>query len=136
MVEEKQRPTGVTVLSVLWFIGAVLLVLFGVLLIAGGSAINAFYGNQLAAQELALFAGIGVVFLVFGLAAALEGWGLWTGRSWAWWVQVVLSALGVLSILSFTADSILNAAISALILWYLFKPYVKEFFGVDVGFST
>ena len=136
MVEEKQRPTGVTVLSILWFVGAVLLVFGGLLLIAGGSAIGAFYGNQIAAQELALFAAAGVVVIIFGLAAALEGWGLWTGRSWAWWVQVVLSALGVLSILSFTADSILDAAISVLVLWYLFKPHVKEFFGVDVRFST
>jgi hypothetical protein len=26
--------------------------------------------------------------------------------------------------------------IAALILWYMFKPHVKDFFGVKVSFST
>ena len=31
---------------------------------------------------------------------------------------------------------IIGLVIEAVILWYLFKPHVKEFFGVQVSFST
>ncbi len=136
MVEERERPAGITLLAVLGFLTAGLGVLFGLLLIVGGGVINSFFGNQIAAQEFAIFAGAGVILLIFALIGLAIAWGLWTGKSWAWWIEVILSALGLLSILSMNLRGLVDAAIAALILWYMFKPHVKEFFGVQVSFST
>ena len=135
MVEEKERPLGITILAVLGFLSGALGVIIGILMLAGGGMFAAMYGHD-AAMAGGIFAAGGVFAIVISLLVFAVAWGLWTGKSWAWWIEVILSALGVLSILSFNAAGFVDAIIAAIILWYLFKPHVKDFFGVQVSFST
>jgi len=83
---------------------------------------------------------LGIFFIVVGLLGLVVGWGLWTGKGWAWWLTVIFRGLdlviGLASIAMGEASYIGALLISALILWYMFKPHVKEFFGVKVSFST
>ncbi len=135
MVEEKERPTGVTILAVLEFLASAIVLLMGLLMIGGGGMFATAYRHDAGLMGGLLVVG-GILMLAMGIVGLLVAWGLWTGKSWAWWLVVIGSGLGVLSILSLNLSGVVDAAISALVLWYLFKPHVKDFFGVQVSFST
>jgi len=129
------RPLGVTVVAILQILG-------GVLFILGGAALAAL--PQLVELPLPgfglLFGGLGAFLIVIGILALLVGWGLWAGKGWAWWLTVILQALGIVSSLASLAlgdpTAIASLIIAAIILYYFFKPHVKAYFGVKVGFST
>ncbi len=59
--------------------------------------------------------------------------GLLKGKGWAWTVTVVLScigiALGLVSVVTGHVDGIFNILINAFIFYYIYRPYVKSFFG-------
>lgn len=129
-MQKPLRPTGIAILAILEFIGGILILLLGVLVAAlSGSFLASFGYGSLAG----IGAAVGVVVALFGILALLVGWGLWTGMGWAWILAVVLTGLGVLGSLvslalgSFT--SIFGLIIDGAILWYLFRPHVKTFFG-------
>ncbi len=132
-----ERPFGVTILAVLSGLAGVFLVLGGLLLVIGGSAAvgmdAAMGGSGVGAIVGAVTGVLAGILLVFGLINLVVAWGLWTGKGWAWWLTVIG---GVLNLLSILALNILGAVIGAIVLWYMFKPHVKEFFGINVEFST
>jgi hypothetical protein len=142
-----ERPTGVTVLSVLNFIGAAFYVLGALGIFMGG----AFLANmtrsspQGGAGMTAMIAGLGAVLGVICLIGAglclLVGIGLWKLANWARILQIVLLALGVCfglfglfgSLMNFHAGQLIWQLIFlAIYIWiivYLFKPHVKQAFG-------
>ena len=139
-----QRPTGVTIIAILAFLGAALLVAGALFSLVGGMLVS-----SLAASRMGLLAGVGAaVIAVFLLIAAgvdiVVGVGLWKLKNWARIITIVLTGIGligsVLSILSpfghmhvfffvFLIRRMILAAIYAWILWYLFQPNVKQAFG-------
>lgn len=132
MMQKPPRPTGVTILAILDLIGGVLAIIAGGTLAAvGGSGIlgTLGYGSLLGG----LVAVLGGAILVFGFLAVTVGYGLWSGKSWAWMVAIALYAIGALFSLGSLAlgsySSIISLAIYALVIWYLMKPHVKAYFG-------
>ena len=126
-----QRPTGVTILAILAFIGGV----FGIL---GGLALVGFSGliaaSGVAGSGLATI--LGVLLLIYGVLSLVLGYGFWTVKPWAWTLGIGLYGAGiVLNVLQYINDStqlvsaIISIAISVAILWYLFQPHVKAAFG-------
>lgn len=144
------RPTGVTVLAVLNFLGAALYILLGVLFMVGMGALGAVLGQS--GQEgsgaamgllMGLGAVAGVVLIFFGLIALAIGIGLWKLKNWARIITIVLSALGGLACLAGLLGGVMAAEIISiivnviflgiygLIIWYLFQAHVKQAFGVS-----
>jgi ABC-type Mn2+/Zn2+ transport system permease subunit len=80
----------------------------------------------------ALAALLGGVFIIAGLVAFLLAYGFWTGRGWAWILGIIFSivgiVLGVVSLLGNSA-SIVGILINILIIYYLTRTHVKEWFG-------
>jgi hypothetical protein len=141
------RPAGVTVIAVLFFLGAVFCVLAGIGMMLGGgfmATLMSQSGAQGAGAGAGLFAGlgvvIGIVILVFGALYFLVGWGLLKLKEWARIVTIVLAALGALGglfglVAVFTHFgviivfwSLVRLAICAWIIWYLLQPQVKAAF--------
>ena len=143
-----QRPTGVTILAVLAFIGAGLLVAAALFSLLGGMLVS-----TMGASRMGMLAGVGaaVIAIFLLIAAAVDivvGVGLWKLKNWARIITIVLIGIGllgsVLSIVSpfghmhvfffvFLIRRLILAAIYAWILWYLFQPNVKQAFG-STGF--
>ena len=138
-----ERPTGVTILAVLYFIFASFLGLCGILFIVGGSMLSGLaHGGGLGS---ALFAMGGVVvggiFLVLAMLDLAIGIGFIKLQNWARILAIVLIGIGVLfrllglvSMLAHLAVGVLVfrlifLAIEIWILIYLFKPHVKQAFG-------
>jgi lysylphosphatidylglycerol synthetase-like protein (DUF2156 family) len=125
-----QRPTGVSVLAILYLLFGVIALLVGALAASRGSSILSSAGYGSLSGLIAIVGGVAVVVGLFGI---LVGWGMWSGKGWAWWVALILSALGLiggLGSLAFgTPSGIVSLVIDGLVIWYLFRPHVKAYFG-------
>lgn len=134
-MEKKERPLGVTILAILEAIG-------GIICFAGILFIG------LIVETLTSFAGVtghgigiirslmgivalifAIILLIFGLISFLLAYGLWIGKGWAWTLAFIFSIIGILLGLASLPGGIITILINALILYYLTRPYVKEFFG-------
>jgi uncharacterized membrane protein (DUF2068 family) len=138
------RPTGVTVIAVLDFIGAGFCVLAGLGMMLGGGVIATMMSQQSGAAGAGLLGVIGAAAGVFLLAcaaiAALLGWGLLKLKEWARIVTIIFAALGALgavfSVFALLAHfvvfgifwALVRLAINGLIIWYLLQPQVKAAF--------
>ncbi|MGI0488568.1 hypothetical protein ACN4EK_24420 [Pantanalinema rosaneae CENA516] len=133
-----QRPTGVTVLAVLQFLGGILSLLVGVsglffggLLVAAGGAGQA--GE--AATMGPILVGASIAALISGIIGLIAGFGLFTLKGWGWTLAIIFSVLNILNNLvsvfqgSNVAGAIIGIVISGLILYYLNQYNVKRAFG-------
>jgi len=139
-----ERPTGVTILAVLYFLGAACLGLAGLGFIVGGSAIAAAAAKS-GGPGAALFAAggavIGVFCLVFAVAYLVLGIGFIKLQNWARIVVIVLTGIGILfgllglmtvMIHMMVFQLVFQLIVLAIEVWvvvYLFKPHVKQAFG-------
>jgi hypothetical protein len=140
-----QRPTGVTILGVLCYIGAAICLIFGVLGFAGGAIITSIMqsaGSRLPAGIAGAIGGIiGGVFVLLAVLYGLTGYGLMALKNWGRIILIVLLALGILGgifgllatlhgfVMAGFIWTIVKLAINVWILWYLFRPHVKQAFG-------
>lgn len=76
-------------------------------------------------------AGAGLVAL--GVAYLVMAYGLWRGKRWAWTITMILSlvgiAVGAVSIVSGNVAAVFTLIINGIVLYYLYRPQVKVFFG-------
>jgi hypothetical protein len=124
--QQKQRPLGVSIIAILAAIGGI------AFLIANEAKIGT------------VTAGIGVSLIPIPLSIAylVMAFGLWKGKGWAWTITIVISligitlgaaSLGTLLIVTENIGAILSVAINAIIIYYLYRPNVKVFFGKTIS---
>jgi hypothetical protein len=89
------------------------------------------------------FGGIGIaiggILLALAIVSFVVAYGLLKGLGWAWTVTVILSIISIvlnaLSIAAGNISSIISIIISGIILYYLYRPHVKAYFGKGVSQS-
>jgi hypothetical protein len=148
-----QRPTGVTLIAILMFLGGAMTIL---------SSLCAFF-TPLPGEASIIPILIGLVILVIGILYIAIGWGMWELYNWARITVIVLQALNLISLLItgalfiFGVDlSVLDpylgtfggtlsfpgvgigfwvlAAVPAVIIWYLLTPDVQQAFEGGGGY--
>lgn len=138
-----QRPTGVTILSVLSFVGAAfaLLAACGMFLLGAAGIAAAAGGRGVGGPLLALGAFAGVGMLILGVIYIVNGVGLWKLQGWSRVLTIVLLVIGIvfellgivralpLMRVGLIVWELILIAIDVWILTYLFKPHVKQAFG-------
>lgn len=80
---------------------------------------------------------LGAVLIPLGIASLVVAYGLFKGKSWAWFVAVALSIIGVvvnvISLVTANMGAITGAlvgiAINAIVLYYLSRRNVRQYFG-------
>jgi hypothetical protein len=101
-------------------------------------------------------AAIGSVLLAIGIGYIVMFYGLLKGKRWAWTITIILLLIGIAiqiistatgsllnasltgsssntnSVISGIAGSIIGIAINIVIIYYLYRPHVKGFFGKNV----
>jgi hypothetical protein len=90
-----------------------------------------------------LLGGIGIAFgiglLAISIASFVVAYGLLKGLGWAWTVTVVLSIISivfnVISVATGNIAAIISIIISGIILYYLYRPHVKAYFGKGLNQS-
>jgi hypothetical protein len=117
-----ERPLGVTIIGILWIIGGLLLLMSGI-----GAAT---FGGLLLGPTGTAF---GAVFILLGLFNIIIGIGCFTGWSWVWTIGVILTLISLLNaiyaIFTIGWGALLSLLIAVIILYYLFQPNVKAYFG-------
>jgi hypothetical protein len=82
---------------------------------------------------------IGGILLAMAIVSFVVAYGLLKGLGWAWTVTVILSIISIvlnaLSIAAGNISSIISIIISGIILYYLYRPHVKAYFGKGVSRS-
>ena len=129
-------PAGVKVISVLYYIGAVFGVLFGILFIVSAGYVSSFASQipLIGTLGASLFIVGGIIIICLGILGFFVGRGLWKARSWARIVAIIFACLGIImAIFSMIQGNIIgnifNLAIQLFIGGYLlFSNNVKESF--------
>ena len=80
----------------------------------------------------------GVVLVAIGIVSFFVAYGLLKGRGWAWTVTIILSIISIVwnAITIATAANfggIISIIIDAIIIYYLYRPHVKAYFGKGVS---
>jgi uncharacterized membrane protein HdeD (DUF308 family) len=114
MESQKHRPLGVTLVAILTAIGGLI-----------------FLGSGLGLGLLII--GFGFLLLVLGIAFLVMAYGLWNGRGWAWTITLILSMIGIIvaiaTIVAGNVSAVINIIIHAVVIYYLYRPNVKAYFG-------
>jgi uncharacterized membrane protein len=152
----KSRPTGVTIIAILNIIGGIIMLFFGLAFVALGAIIplvpeSEFQQLQqnLTADDVGVpqvapsliswgFLAVGGVLIAIGIISFVVAYGLLKGKSWAWTLTLVLSIISiVVAVISIATTgnmfNIINIIISGIILYYLYRPHVKAYFGKGVS---
>jgi hypothetical protein len=80
----------------------------------------------------------GAVLVAIAIVSFVVAYGLLKGKRWAWTVAIILSVISIVwnAITLVTAANyggIISIIISGIILYYLFRPHVKAYFGKGVN---
>ena len=125
---EKHRPFGVTLIAVLTIIGGIAFLASGITAVTVAPFLS---GTQ--TLLVGLSAGAGAAFLALGIAYFVMAYGLLKGKRWARTITLVLSsigiALGFVSIVTGHIGAVFGIIINAVIVYYIYRPKVKSFFG-------
>jgi len=139
----RKRPIGIIIVAFLRILVGLLELAGGSALVAGGGFLGiwstrfvsevAFWGSAMGATV----AVIGLVFVLFGLLDFIVAWGVWTLRTWAWWIAVLDAGLGMLcpaaSLLSGNASGVPVLLFNGIAFAFLLTPEVMQ--AMDVQLS-
>ena len=124
MESQKHRPLGVTIIAILTAIGGMVFLATG---IAG--VVSAPFLSDLGGVA----AATGIISLLLGIAYFVMAYGLWKGKRWAWTITLILSVIGIIlaiaSIALGNVGAIVSIIIHGVVIYYLYRPNVKAFFG-------
>ena len=155
---ETNRPLGVTIIAILRIIGGIILLLGGIGLVTiapfvgqlnvnttssttnngvpvtpNGTGINLSNNPTSFLFFAALIGIIGSILIVLGIASFVVAWGLLKGKGWAWTVTIIITIISLvfnaLSIVSGNIGAIVGIIIDGVIIYYLYRPNVKSYFG-------
>lgn len=137
------RPVGVTIIGILMAIAGIAMIVAGISAIALAPIIPMATEDQelpmgLSPTMLGTFAMVsGAILLALGIASLVIAYGLFKGMSWAWTAAVALSIIGIVisivSIVTGNFGSVVSLIINGVILYYLYRPHVKAYFGKAVS---
>ncbi len=134
------RPGWVTFVAVLEFIGAGILTVVGLLLIAFGGALATAFEGEYGLSDLAggFIAAAGGVLIVLGVLDLVVGIFVLKGHQWARVVSLVFAFLGVLGSLGGMARGAfggngLGLVLDVLVIVGLFMPQSRAYFGERVA---
>lgn len=125
------RPLGITIIAIILAVSGVFQVLVG---------LEALGITSFGLTEVADEAGVsGWAAVIVGIATIVAAGGLFTLQSWAWLLAVFVLGVRIVAdvvvafMIGLTSSAglglLVNAAISAVILWYFFRPNVQAAFG-------
>lgn len=128
------RPLIVTIIGVLYALGAIVLIIAGVAFMVGGEAMIDELIKQDASLDVlkGLGLGLGATYLILGIFYGVISYGFFKGWSIMWYLGVIFTIIGALfSIAAIVLGGfamIITLVVELIILLYLFKPNVKLFF--------
>jgi hypothetical protein len=142
---------GITVLAILQglvsflsLLGGAALLLLSTFLAAGGwdmipeeelaeilkeiPLASPFTSISLVALTTTFLTGIGIVLLIIAVVGFIMMWGLWSGKSWARTITMILAVISIITGLFSLPGSLISILIEIVILYYLTRPHIKAYY--------
>ena len=129
----QQRPTGITVISILMIIGGLILLFTGIAPLVIGPLIS--IDSDYSTGSLGFLITIGgLALVILGIASLIVSWGLLKGKRWARTITLIISIIAIIfAIISLVSSGelthIISIIIYGIIIYYMFTDKVKLFFG-------
>ena len=129
----QQRPTGITVISILMIIGGLILLFTGIAPLVIGPLIS--IDSDYSTNSLGFLITIGgLALVILGIASLIVSWGLLKGKTWARTITLIISFIAIIfAIISLVSSGELTHVISiiiyGIIIYYMFTDKLKLFFG-------
>ena len=89
---------------------------------------DAFTGVPIIALTTAFLTGIGLVFLILAVVGFITMWGLWSGKSYARTITLILAVIGIVTGIFSLPGSIISILINIAIFYYLTRPHIKAYY--------
>jgi len=118
-------PTGVTILAILEIISGVIAIGIGIFFSALWGSTG--MGMMMDFGGSAIMGLISSIIVALGAISFLMAWGLLKGKPWAWTITLILTIISL--IFDLPSMNIIGLIIDVVILYYLFRPHVKAYFG-------
>jgi hypothetical protein len=80
------------------------------------------------ALTTAFLTGIGIVLLILAVLGFVMTWGLWSGRTWARTITMILAVISIITGIFSLPGSLITILINIVILYYLTRPHIKTYF--------
>lgn len=130
----RERPTGVTILAILEIIVGIVSLISGLAITILFATVGGMMGRIPEAAPLAALFGafgavIGGLLILVSIVCFIIAYGFWKGKGWAWVLGLIFAIIGIISGLISLPGGIISIIINGLIIYYLTRPHVKEFFG-------
>ncbi|MBR4244422.1 MAG: hypothetical protein IKQ14_03405 [Candidatus Methanomethylophilaceae archaeon] len=129
MARDVSRPILITIIAILEFLLGLLLLVGGILLIAG--VVSA---GDIDPEFADLGNAASIAMIVVGLINIVIAGGFWNGWSIMWYIGLIVNGIGLIvaiyGLITTGIGSAIPLVIYAVILFYLFRPGVKDFFGI------
>jgi uncharacterized membrane protein (DUF2068 family) len=120
-MSSSRRPDGVTILALLYAVAGSVTLFVNLYLIGIATPVSP------------PATALGFVVLALAATVIVNGRGLWAARGWAWTLAVVSTAVGMavsaVLLAQGSLPNVIDLLAGAWILWYLWRPYVREYFG-------
>jgi len=122
-----ERPTVLSIICILMAIIGILSLIGGIMLVLA-SGNNDWAGMIDISGSLLLALGAFTVFVA--LLTLVVVFLLWTGNKIGWYLAIVILVLNGVSAILQLPTGILTIVIMVILVWYFFRPNVKQYFGV------
>jgi len=122
-----KRPRGVTILAILSILTGAYVIFFTAGFFATSTSFEALFEISSIEEGRGVYAFFGSLMLI------AVGGALFSGKSWARTLVIIMSIISIISIVGLYLLQIANPGyyeiiLDAIVLWYLRKPHVKAFF--------
>ena len=87
-----------------------------------------FTGVQIIALTTSFLTGIGLVLLILAVLGFIMTWGLWTGKSWARTITMILAVISIVTGIFSLPGSIISILINIALIYYLRQPPIRAYY--------
>jgi hypothetical protein len=123
----ESRPKGITILAVLETLVGIYYLATGFAELFVAATIRSLSYFGIPSSGMAMIPRVlGTALIIIGLVSLVVAWGLWTGKRWARMCALIFAILSI--ILSLISFHIIGLVIDVIIVYYLTRPNVKQFF--------
>lgn len=127
-----RRPTGVSALAILMFLGGAVDIATAALLLFLGAVTIPTLALLPSIQLVGTLLLVLAIFpLIFAMFSFVLGFGLWMGRSWAWTWTLISSIIGLIVSVAglIVGFGVVGVVVYAFFIFYLTRRRVKSYFG-------
>lgn len=119
--EKKKPPRGILIVTIVTVISGILLLIMSI------------YAFNLLLPRGPIFLMGPAFLMVLGVTSLLAATGLYRGLKWAWTLLLVLSGFGaagyLLNVVNGQFISLVGVVYNSIIIWYLYRPHVRKYYG-------